>query len=131
MKTQVTPAEAPQTYVRRFMEHRWGTRVELGHSVLLEMDGQPLALGRMLNASISGALIATPATMPALTAVKVRFPPVAGASAQEFALDACVVRTETGAVAVEWRDMACENLVRLLHAQDARAQLWARDRAFD
>jgi hypothetical protein len=111
------------------MEHRWGTRIPLDLPVNLEVDGQRIAAGRMLNASISGALIATSARFPVLAAVKLGVLHTAGGQALE--LQARVVRNEAGAVAVEWLDMACDGLVSLLRVQDASAQLWARDRAFD
>ena len=110
---------------------RFGARLSLAVPVRLNIDAGTAGPGTIRNASISGALIATAATPPPLAAVTVRIPAATGAPARDLRLDACVVRTEAGALAVEWRDMACEGLVRLLRDQDANAQLWARDCTFD
>jgi hypothetical protein len=128
MKTQMTMAEAPAT-IRSTMEHRWGTRLPMDLPVNLDVEGQRIAAGRMLNASISGALIATSARLPMLAVVKLSV--LHGPGRQGLELKARIVRNETDAIAIEWLDMSCDGLVSLLRVQDASAKLWARDRVFD
>jgi hypothetical protein len=104
------------------MEHRWGMRVSLDAPVLLVPAAGSETFGRILNASISGALIETPLALPVHTALSVQF--------RNFELAACVTRTEPGRLGVEWRDMGCKPLVDFLHEAQRDAALWARDVAF-
>jgi hypothetical protein len=112
------------------MEHRWGMRIELHCPVILGDGDAAVAAGRLINASISGALIGTEAKLPALTPITVTIQ-TGGSADRCLTLSACVVRTEPGAIGVEWRDMAAQPLVDLLHEVQREAQLWARDTAFD
>jgi hypothetical protein len=104
------------------MEHRWGMRVGLDAPVLLVHGAGNETFGRILNASISGALIETPLALPVHTVLNVQF--------RNFDLGACVTRTEPGRLGVEWRDMGCQPLVDLLRETQSDAALWARDVAF-
>jgi hypothetical protein len=104
------------------MEHRWGVRVGLDAPVLLVHCAGPETFGRILNASISGALIETPLALPVHAVLGVQF--------RNFELDACVTRTEPGRLGVEWRDMGCKPLVDFLQEAQRDAALWARDVAF-
>jgi PilZ domain-containing protein len=113
----------------RYMEHRWGERVPLDLPVRLELAGELLAHGRLRNASISGALVVTESRFPLLATVEVVLHTPRAPSGR-LALPACVVRREDGALGLEWRDMACESVVALLRAADARAPLWRKDQVF-
>jgi hypothetical protein len=104
------------------MEHRWGVRVGLDAPVLLVHGAGNETFGRILNASISGALIETPLAVSVHTALRVQF--------RNFELGACVTRIEHGRLGVEWRDMGCKPLVDFLHEAQRDAALWARDVAF-
>jgi hypothetical protein len=104
------------------MEHRWGVRVGLDAPVLLVHGAGTETFGRILNASISGALIETPLALPVHATLNVQF--------RNFELAACVTRTEHGRLGVEWRDMGCKPLVDFLHEAQRDAALWARDVAF-
>ena len=114
---------------RRYMEHRGGERVSLDLPVRLELAGELLAHGRLRNASISGALVATPSRFPILATVDVVLH-TPRAPTGRLALPACVVRREDGALGLEWREMACESVVALLREADARAPLWRKDLVF-
>src|SRR5688572_26334378 len=98
-----------QATQRPIMEHRWGERVPLDLPVRLELAGELLGLGRLRNASISGAFIATDSKFPLLASLDVvlRIPAM---PAGRLELPACVVRRDEGGLGVEWRDMACESV---------------------
>jgi hypothetical protein len=82
-----------------FMEHRWGTRIELDVPVeLLTTDGLS-ADAAVKNASLSGAFVETTAKLPLLSRVSVNL----HAPKDEW-LDACVVRVEDDGLALEWLD---------------------------
>jgi hypothetical protein len=114
---------------RQLMEHRWGERVNVDLPIRLELAGELLGQGRLRNASISGAFIATASKLPVLAAVDVvlQIPAVPGG---RLALPASVVRRDEGGVGIEWRDMACESVVALLRRADAGAPLWRKDQVF-
>jgi hypothetical protein len=114
---------------RPFMEHRWGERLALDLPVRLELAGELLAHGRLRNASISGAFVATDASFPVLASVDVVLH-TPRAPAGRLALPGCVVRRDDGALGIEWRDMACESVVALLREVDSRAPLWRKDEVF-
>jgi hypothetical protein len=109
-----------------FMEHRWGARVPLDLPVRLELAGELLGYGRLRNASISGALVITASKLPVLAALDVVVTTTAAREGR-IVLPACVVRRAGGAIAVEWRDMACDTLVALLRAADGHSVLFKRD----
>jgi hypothetical protein len=96
----------------RPMEHRWGERVKLDCPAKLVLPDGTLVEGRVLNASISGALIETEHRIPVYTTLGVRLMGTAGRRTLE--LPACLVRIAREGVAVEWRDMAVPTLVTLL-----------------
>jgi len=123
-QTATLPAAKP-------MEHRWGVRIDLDCAVrLLSHDG-PVGEGRLRNASISGALIATRVRLAPLTPLNVVLVTGRGAQRRTVELPACVARLDREGFAVEWRDMAVPTLVALLREAGATdGTLAARDRAF-
>ena len=126
MRTMTTRPPAPKP-----MEHRWGERVSLDCPALLVLRDDSIAEGQVRNASISGAWIDTDGSLPVYTSVTVIVPAGAGVRRRAIELPACVVRTASGGVAVEWRDMGVPTLVSLLHEAGAdRASLQTRDHAF-
>jgi hypothetical protein len=104
------------------MEHRWGNRVALSIPVSMTASRAIETFGRIVNASVSGALIETPLECAPGAHIEVNF--------RSFSLDACVVRTERGRLGVEWRDMGASPLVEFLHEAQRDADLWHRDDAF-
>ncbi len=119
----------PESRQRVFMEHRWGTRVELDHPVEIEFAGERYE-GRLRNASISGALIATNATPPPLGEIQVSLTAFIHGEPHSLTLGARVVRRAQGCVGVEWSDMASRPIVALLRGASAGKSLWEQDRAF-
>jgi hypothetical protein len=113
------------------MEHRWGVRVELDCAARLVLHDGPVGEGRLRNASISGALIATPLRLAPLTPLNVVLTAGRGESRRTVELPACVARLDPVGFAVEWRDMAVPTLVALLREAGAtESALMRRDRAF-
>ncbi len=92
----------------QYMEHRWGTRIELDAAAKL-MTGEGVCAGVLRNASLSGAFIETNARPTLLSRVSVR----AAAPGAEW-LDSCVVRVEPRGVAVEWLDPPLHSVAMLL-----------------
>jgi hypothetical protein len=93
----------------RYMEHRWGTRVELDSPAELATAEGVCSDGRVCNASLSGAFVATTARIPLLSRVALR-PLVPGGGW----LDACVVRVETNGLALEWLEPGLHPVSALL-----------------
>jgi hypothetical protein len=82
-----------------FMEHRWGTRIDLDvPAELLTADGFS-ADAAVKNASLSGAFVETTAKLPLLSRVSLNL----RAPRDEW-LDACVVRVDEEGLALEWLD---------------------------
>lgn len=98
------------------MDHRCGTRFTLSLAVELETTDQPCVAGRMVVASVTGALIETRLRPPPLSPVLLR-PLVSEFPA--FEIEAYVVRVTDRGLALEWLDPACEAVRALLPAQAA------------
>jgi len=92
----------------QFMEHRWGTRVDLEASARL-MTGDGMCEAVLRNASLSGAFLETTARPTLLSRVSVR--PVSPGG--EW-LDGWVVRIEPRGIAVEWLDPPLHSVAVLL-----------------
>jgi hypothetical protein len=94
------------------MEHRWGNRIACHARVRLACGATQAGEGLIRNVSISGAFIETSLalTPPAILLVTIR----RSDGATETTLPACVVRRETGGVAVEWSEALAGPLCPLL-----------------
>lgn len=115
----------------RYMEHRWGQRVDVDLPVRLVMHDGTCVQGTVRNASISGAFIATTMRPAPLTTLIVQLVAREDVQRRTLELPACVVRTARDGIAVEWRDMAVPTLVALLREAGASELLLrSRDRAF-
>lgn len=93
----------------QWMEHRWGTRIDLDTPAeIVTLDGAS-GTGVVRNASLSGALAET-AVRPALLSRVSLKPSMPGG----VWLEGCVVRVEGTAVAIEWLDPPLHAVARLL-----------------
>ena len=108
----------------RYMEHRWGARMPVSLAVQLEVPGCGRTPGTMVNASVSGALIQTRLKPQQFSSLRL----IVVTEHVRIELPACVARTTDDGFAVEWRDMACPELLELLNANEGA--LTARDRVF-
>jgi hypothetical protein len=100
------------------MEHRWGHRVDADLPVMIGYDGRMSGMGRVSNVSLSGALLVTALNVPLHASVTVS--PLRDGKATAD-LSACVVRTDAGTVAVEWRDMASPQVIALIKSVSSDA----------
>lgn len=99
---------------RQFMEHRWGTRIELAARAELWTAEGVSGYGIVGNASLSGAWVQT----------KLKIAPLARVAVQPMDrpgewLDGCVVRVESDGFAVEWLDPGLHAVSALLSLRRA------------
>lgn len=106
------------------MEHRWGQRVPLEMPIRVEVGGRPMGRGILRNASISGAFIETALELPVFSSLAIVLPPMYPQAAMGLKLPACIVRKVLAGFAVEWRNMACPDIVSLV--ENASASNMAR-----
>lgn len=93
----------------QYMEHRWGTRVELDAPAELATAEGVCTDGRVRDASLSGAFVETTARVPLLSRIALR-PLATGGSW----LDACVVRVAADGLALEWLEPGLHPVSALL-----------------
>ena len=79
--------------------------------VMIVCEGRAFAPARMRTVSLSGALLFTPLKVPLFANITVS-PLIDGKTTAD--LCACVIRTEPGSVAIEWRDMASPQVIELI-----------------
>jgi hypothetical protein len=93
----------------QYMEHRWGTRIELNAPAELWTAEGVTSEACVRNASLSGAFVETTARVPLLSRIALR--PLARNGDW---LDACVVRVEPAGLALEWLDPGLHSVTALL-----------------
>lgn len=93
----------------QYMEHRWGTRIELDAPAEVWTAEGVCTDAVVRNASLSGAFVQTSVTVPLLSRIALR-PLVKGGDW----LDACVVRLESSGLALEWLDPGLHPVSALL-----------------
>ena len=93
------------------MDHRCGTRFSLSLAVELRAAGRLGTPGRLVAASVTGGLVETRMTLPALCPVLLR--PL-GSDDPDVEIEAYVVRTTERGVALEWQEPACDAVRALL-----------------
>ena len=91
------------------MEHRWGRRVATHLPVRLTGAGS--ASGRLIDVSISGALIETQLRVRPSACITVE---TTTRDALPLKLPACVVRVGSGSIGVEWLEFATAAAVGLV-----------------
>lgn len=100
------------------MEHRWGIRQTLDVGVTLYVESKLPSFGRLVNASSSGAYVATNAALPVMTRVRL-------ALGRDRALRgghricAYVVRADSRGMGIEWQEFAPWRVVALINAIEA------------
>lgn len=92
-----------------YMEHRWGTRVEMFTPADVATASGRSCKAVVRNASLSGAFLETLAHLPVLARIVLK-PRVPGADW----IEACVVRNDPRGVGVEWMDPALRAVSSLL-----------------
>lgn len=101
-----------------FMEHRWGTRVELHTPALVATGSGRSFKATVCNASLSGAFVETLTRLPVLSRMVLK-PLLPGADW----IEGCVVRTEWRGVGVEWLDPSLRSVTALLSLRSAAPEL--------
>jgi hypothetical protein len=99
----------------QFMEHRWGNRFEVDVPAELWTADGMAASGTVRAASLSGALVETELKPPVLSRVSLK--PRADASGW---LEACVVRVDERAIAVEWLDPGRQSFSAVCYTRSDR-----------
>ncbi|MEJ0085173.1 MAG: PilZ domain-containing protein [Pseudomonadota bacterium] len=92
-------------------EHRWGQRVPANVAVVITRDGCVRGVGRVSDVSLSGALLTTALEVPVHADISVSLP---GENAEPREIPACVVRSQSGSLAIEWRDMASPQVMAFI-----------------
>lgn len=86
------------------MEHRWGTRRTLDVGVKLHTRSGLPAFGRLLNASSSGAYVATGIKLPVMTRVQVALGWDSRQRGGRNRITAYVVRVDARGLGIEWQE---------------------------
>jgi len=96
------------------MEHRWGQRIAT--DVPVNLVGAPAAIGvgRILNASVTGALVQTRLPLPLLSLVYIETAESVSRLGSIGRLVGCVVRRGAGEIGIEWCDTDADPALRLL-----------------
>jgi hypothetical protein len=92
-----------------YMEHRWGTRVEMFTPADVTTASGRSYKAVVRNASLSGAYLATLAHLPVQSRIVLK-PLVPGADW----IDACIVRTDGRGAGIEWMEPALRSVSTLL-----------------
>jgi len=96
------------------VEHRWGKRVPLDLAVTLHLSSGAVAYGRMVNASLSGALVRTNARVAPLSRVVMELDSDAWQHARPLLIPAYAIREAADWVALEWTEFSPPALAALL-----------------
>jgi hypothetical protein len=94
------------------MEHRWGNRHEVSHSVRVATQGGLVARGRISNVSMSGAFVEAQLHVNVFAYVKVQFN--SALDGRPTIIEGQVVRKDTTGFGIEWRELAPEALEALV-----------------
>jgi hypothetical protein len=103
------------------MEHRWGRRAPVDVAVTLRLASGALETARIVNLSLSGALLRTQARLPAYSRVTVKLDVCDYIRGAPQLVLAHVVREAPGGVGIEWSEFSPPAICALLvEAADAR-----------
>jgi hypothetical protein len=98
------------------MEHRWGIRRTPDVGVTLYAESNLPRFGRMLNASSSGAYVATSATPPIMARVRITLGWGKSQHCGRRRIAAYVVRADRRGIGVEWQEFAPLPVLALIDA---------------
>lgn len=101
------------------MEHRWGIRRTLDVGVKLFVQQSEPRFGRILNASSSGAYVATSVPFPTMTRVHVALGWDGAQGAGRHRIAAYVVRADRHGIALEWQQFAPRAVLALIDNLEA------------
>lgn len=98
------------------MEHRWGIRQPLDIGIKLYVGSKPPKLGRLLNASSSGAYVATSTPLPTMTRVQLALGWDSFQRTDRHRITAYVVRSDARGIGLEWQEFAPVPVLALIEA---------------
>jgi hypothetical protein len=88
--------------------------------IRLDVGGRHMGSGVLRNVSVSGAFIETALELPVFSRLTVVLSAMDPGNPRAFKLAACIVRSVLAGFAVEWRNMACPDIVSLIEKVSAR-----------
>lgn len=104
------------------MEHRWGTRRTLDVGVKLHVRSGLPAFGRLLNASSSGAYVATRLKLPVMSRVQVALGWDSRQRGGRNRITAYVVRVDARGLGIEWQEFGSLTLTPAVSAAPSVAR---------
>jgi hypothetical protein len=109
----------PEVHREVDMEHRWGIRRTLDVGVKLYVRPSLPGFGRLLDASASGAYVATSMQLPIMTRVQIAigWDSLQGGGRQR--ITAYVVRADGRGLGIEWRQFAPPPVLALIDGPKA------------
>jgi hypothetical protein len=98
------------------MDHRWGQRVAVDLAVQLLCHPRTIAVGRLMNVSVSGACVRTGLVPALLAPVRILGFLSETEGTRRAAIDGYVVRREREGFGIEWFELAPAGICRFLLA---------------
>ena len=96
------------------MDHRWGQRVVVDLAVQLLCHPRTIAVGRLMNASVSGAFVRTGLAPALLAPVRILGFLSETEGTRREAIEGYVVRREREGFGIEWFELAPAGVCRFL-----------------
>lgn len=106
------------------MEHRWGMRRTLDVGVKLYVRSRVPSFGRLLNASSSGAYVATRASLQVMTRVHIALGWDGHRHDARHRITAYVVRCDARGIGIEWQEFGPQPVLTLLGRVRTAPQAW-------
>ena len=98
------------------MDHRWGQRVAVDLAVQLLCHPRTIAVGRLMNVSVSGAFVRTGLVPALLAPVRILGFLSETEGTRRAAIEGYVVRRERDGFGIEWFELAPAGVCRFLVA---------------
>ena len=98
------------------MDHRWGQRVAVDLAVQLLCHPRTIAVGRLMNVSVSGAFVRTGFVPALLAPVRILGFLSETEGTRRAAIEGYVVRRERDGFGIEWFELAPAGICRFLLA---------------
>lgn len=111
------------------MEHRWGIRRAVDVGVKLYVRPSLPAFGRLLNASASGAYVATSIKVPIMTRIQVALGWDGLQRGRRHRIAAYVVRSDASGIGIEWRQFGPPPVLALIQSLEVLLPSRERRRA--
>jgi len=96
------------------MDHRWGQRVAVDLAVQLLCHPRTIAVGRLMNVSVSGAFVRTGLVPALLAPVRIVGFLSETEGTRRAAVEGYVVRRERDGFGIEWFELAPAGICRFL-----------------